>query len=108
MLSQRELRDRQEVSLPPFLRALTLDLPAKEIQQLARGLEAAQQENRLPLGARILGPIELKGAMARILIMAPNEVGEVLVTFIHEYQRRRSAAKKSLATLRIDPYSLTR
>jgi len=108
LLSQRELRDRQEVSLPPFLRALTLDLPAKEIQQLARGLEAAQQENRLPLGARILGPIELKGAMARIIIMAPNEVGEVLVTFIHEYQRRRSAAKKSLATLRIDPYSLTR
>ena len=108
LLAQRELRERQEVLLPPYVRALSLDIASSEINQLIRGLEIARDEKRLPVGARILGPIELKASLSRVLIMAPIDEGEALITFIHEYQRRRSAAKKTLATLRIDPYSLTR
>jgi primosomal protein N' (replication factor Y) len=108
LLSQRELRERDEVNLPPFVRALSLDADSSEIPQLLRGLEIARNENRLPESSRILGPIDLKNAQSRILIMAPVSVGEDLVKFIHEYQRRRSASKKTLSSLRIDPYSLTR
>jgi primosomal protein N' (replication factor Y) len=108
LLSQRELRERDEVHLPPYVRALSLDAESSEIPQLLRGLEIARDENRLPESSRILGPIDLKNAQSRILIMAPVSVGEDLVKFIHEYQRRRSASKKTLSSLRIDPYSLTR
>jgi primosomal protein N' (replication factor Y) len=108
LLSQRELRERDEVQLPPYVRALSLDADSSEIPQLLRGLEIARDENRLPESSRILGPIDLKNAQSRILIMAPVSVGEDLVKFIHEYQRRRSASKKTLSSLRIDPYSLTR
>jgi primosomal protein N' (replication factor Y) len=108
LLAQRELRERQEVHLPPYVRALSLDIAAGEVNQLIRGLEIARDEKRLPVDSRILGPVQLKGSLSRVLIMAPIDDGEALITFIHEYQRRRSAAKKTLATLRIDPYSLTR
>ena len=108
LLAQRELRERQEVLLPPYVRALSLDIASAEVNQLIRGLEIARDEKRLPIDSRILGPIELKGSLSRVLIMAPIDEGEALITFIHEYQRRRSAARKTLATLRIDPYSLTR
>lgn len=108
LLSQRELREREEVHLPPYVRALSFDGDSSEIPQILRGLHKARDENRLPSTARILGPIDLKSGQSRILIMAPVAVGEELVKFIHEYQRRRSASKKTLASLRIDPYSLTR
>ena len=108
LLAQRELRERQEVLLPPYVRALSLDIASAEVNQLIRGLAIARDEKRLPVDSRILGPIELKGSLSRVLIMAPIDEGEALITFIHEYQRRRSAARKTLATLRIDPYSLTR
>lgn len=108
LLSQRELRERGEVQLPPYVRALSLEAESSEIPQLLRGLQSARDENRLPISSRILGPIDMKNNQSRILIMAPVSDGEELVRFIHEYQRRRSASKKTLSTLRIDPYSLTR
>jgi primosomal protein N' (replication factor Y) len=108
LLSQRELRERQETELPPYVRALSLDIDSHESSQLLRGLERARDEGRLPVASRILGPIDIKGGKTRVLIMAPISSGEELVTFIHEYQRHRSASKKTLSSLRIDPYSLTR
>lgn len=108
LLSQRELRERGEVQLPPYVRALSLEAESSEIPQLLRGLQSARDENRLPISSRILGPIDMKNNQSRILIMAPVSDGEELVRYIHEYQRRRSASKKTLSTLRIDPYSLTR
>lgn len=108
LLSQRELREREEVALPPYVRALSLDADSSEIPQLLRGLQSAREEDRLPISSRILGPIDITNSQSRILIMSPVSFGEDLVKFIHEYQRRRSASKKTLATLRIDPYSLTR
>jgi primosomal protein N' (replication factor Y) len=108
LLAQRELREREEVQLPPYVRALSLEADSTEVPQLLRGLQSARDDNRLPLTSRILGPIDMKNNRSRILMLAPISDGEELVTFIHEYQRRRSASKKSLSTLRIDPYSLTR
>lgn len=106
LLTSRELREREDVLLPPFSRAVSLDILASESAQLVRALEVARTEGRLPAHCRILGPTRRKNGDDRVLILAPISDGDSLISLIHEYQRRRSISKKPLASLRIDPYSL--
>jgi len=108
LVSQQELRERLEVHLPPFNRALTLDADTDEMRNIVKGLESAQSQGRLPSSTRILGPLTIENAKSRIVITAPIQDGEILVDLVHEFQRRRSIARKPLATIRIDPYSMTR
>ena len=108
LVSQQELRERAEVHLPPYSRALTLDAESIEIRSIVKGLESAQSQGRLPASMRILGPLKMDGEKSRIVVTAPIQDGEKLVELVHEFQRRRSISKKTLASLRIDPYSLTR
>ena len=108
LISQRELRERLEVNLPPFTRAVTLDIAQSESLALIRGLKKAQEEGRLPISTQLLGPSVLKGDISRIVALTPLEDGEAFIELIHEFQRRRSSSKKTLATIRIDPYSLSR
>ena len=108
IVSQQELRERESVHLPPFSRALTMDAPTQDIQSIARGLESAKMQGRLPNSSSILGPLSLGESKSRIVVTCPIEDGEQLIGLIHEFQRRRSASKKVLSSLRIDPYSLTR
>ena len=108
LVSQKELRERQEVELPPFSRAITLDIDHAESQSLIRGLRKSQEEGRLPQSTRILGATQLKGETDRIILFTPLKDGEDVVKLLHEFQRRRSASKKSPASIRVDPYSLSR
>ena len=108
LISQRELRERLEVNLPPFTRAVTMDIAATESQSLLRGLKKAQDDSRLPESTQFLGPSQLKGDIDRIVVLVPLIDGEALISLLHEFQRRRSSSKKSLASIRIDPYSLSR
>jgi primosomal protein N' (replication factor Y) len=108
LISQRELRERLEVNLPPFTRAVTMDIAASESQSLFRGLKKSQEDSRLPESTQFLGPSQLKGDIDRIVLLAPLTDGEALISLLHEFQRRRSSSKKSLASIRIDPYSLSR
>ena len=108
LISQRELRERLEVHLPPFSRAITLDIANSESQSLLRGLRKSQEDGRLPVSTTILGPSQLKGETDRIVILTPLSDGEELISLLHEFQRRRSSSKKTLASIRIDPYSLSR
>lgn len=108
LISQRELRERLEVHLPPFTRAITLDIETSESQSLLRGLRKSQEDGRLPQSTIFLGPSQLKPGIDRIVALAPLVDGEALVSLLHEFQRRRSSSKKTLATIRIDPYSLSR
>ncbi|CAN2200419.1 PriA Primosomal protein N' (replication factor Y) - superfamily II helicase [Candidatus Nanopelagicaceae bacterium] len=108
LISQRELRERLEVNLPPFTRAVTLDISNSESQSLLRGLRKSQEEGRLPESTQLLGPSQLKGEIDRIVALTPLIDGEALIGLLHEFQRRRSSSKKALATIRIDPYSLSR
>jgi hypothetical protein len=78
-----------------------------EIMRLKKALETAKSEERLPASSRILGPIP-EGEKASLILTADVEVGEELISTIHEFMRRRSIAKKPLPSLRIDPYSLSR
>ena len=108
LISRRELQERIEASLPPFVRSISLDIDSSESATLVRALNKSRDEGRLPASTRILGPSTLNTATHRILLLAPLEDGEALVLLMHEFQRRRSATRKKLATLRIDPYSLSR
>ena len=108
LLAHRELEERRETELPPYAKAVSVDVAASEAQLLIRGFQAAKNDGRLPEALRILGPIQLKGEMQRILLLGRLEEAQSMVGLMHEYQRRRSASKKSLLTMRIDPYSITK
>ena len=108
LISRRELQERIEASLPPFVRSISLDIDSTESATLVRALNKSRDEGRIPASTRILGPSTLNTSTHRILLLAPLEDGEALVLLMHEFQRRRSATRKKLATLRIDPYSLSR
>ena len=108
LVSQQELRERLEVHLPPFTRALTLDIETSEMRNIVKGLESAKSQGRLPSSSRILGPVSISNEKSRIVVTAPIEDREILVDLVHEFQRRRSIASKPLATIRIDPYSISR
>ena len=108
LVSTKELQEREEASLPPYVRSVSLDIEVPEASTLIRALNKSREEGRLPKSTRILGPSSLSNGLARILLLTPLADGESLVTLIHEFQRRRSASKKKLASVRIDPYSLSR
>ena len=108
LLSQRQLADRKDVLLPPFAKSVSVDIPSAEASILIRGFETAKKDGRLSANTRILGPTQLKGELQRVLLLAPLHESKLLVSLIHEYQRRRSASKKTLLAMRIDPYSLTK
>lgn len=108
LLAHRELEERRETGLPPYAKAVSIDVEANETRQLIRGFQAAKEDGRLPSELRVLGPIQMKGEMQRIVLLGPLDDGQSLVSLLHEYQRRRSAAKKSLLVMRIDPYSITK
>jgi primosomal protein N' (replication factor Y) len=108
LMSSRELRERKEVALPPYSRAVTLDIEQSQSPTLVRGLKASVNDGRLPASTRILGPTEPRDGLSRILLLVEIERGQELIELIHEFQRKRSIAKKPLASLRIDPYSLSR
>ncbi|HEX7404495.1 MAG TPA: hypothetical protein VF307_01060 [Candidatus Nanopelagicaceae bacterium] len=104
---RKELQEREELSLPPYFRFITLELDTKEATSLQSGLLKAQSEGRISETVRINGPHDKGNARASISLSAPLDHGEGLVDFVHELQRRRNVSKKNLLALRVDPYSLS-
>lgn len=103
----RDLEERKSLSLPPYVRSAHLTLETSDVIRLKNALVTAIEEGRLPASTRILGPISARDKSALILTVDVSE-GDALLSTLHEFMRRRSAAKKTLPALRIDPYSLSR
>jgi primosomal protein N' (replication factor Y) len=103
----RDLDERRQLSLPPYVRSAHLTLETREVIRFKAALETAVEEGRLPQSTRILGPVPA-GEKSALILTVDVKDGESLVTTLHEFMRRRSAAKKTLPALRIDPYSLSR
>jgi primosomal protein N' (replication factor Y) len=101
-----ELEQRSALSLPPHVRSVVLGSSKDEVSRLKSALLKAQEESRIPRESKVLGPI-IDGDSASLILTAPSTEADLLVETIHEFIRRRSAAKKKLPSLRIDPYSLT-
>jgi primosomal protein N' (replication factor Y) len=105
-LISAELEQRKSLSLPPYVRSVVLGSSKDEVSRLKSALLKAQEESRIPRESKVLGPI-IDGESASLILTAPSADADLLVETIHEFIRRRSAAKKKLPSLRIDPYSLT-
>ena len=103
----RELEERQSLGLPPYVRIAHLTMDVSEITRLKSALSAARDDGRLPSTVKILGPIS-SGEKASLILSVDIAEGESLIATVHEFMRRRSASKKSMPALRIDPYSLSR
>ena len=104
---QRDLEERHSLGLPPYARIAHLTVNVSEVARLKSALTAAREDGRLPSIVKILGPIP-SGDKASLILSVDVAEGESLIATVHEFMRRRSAAKKSLPALRIDPYSLSR
>jgi primosomal protein N' (replication factor Y) len=103
----RDLEERRNLSLPPYVRSAHLTLETSEVTRFKGALCTALEEGRLPHSTRILGPVQ-RGDKSALILTVDVAEGEALLSTLHEFMRRRSAAKKTLPALRIDPYSLSR
>jgi primosomal protein N' (replication factor Y) len=104
---ERELQEREDLNLPPFTHTVELTMPKEEVTRFKSALIKSQEEGRLPSHMRILGPIA-KGEKSSIVLLSKPADSESVNLLVHEFMRRRSLTKKTLPSLRIDPYSLSR
>jgi primosomal protein N' (replication factor Y) len=103
----RDLEERKSLSLPPYARIAHLTMESSDITRLKSALLLSRDEGRLPASTKILGPIP-SGDKSSLILSVDTSESESLISTVHEFMRRRSASKKELPSLRIDPYSLSR
>ncbi|MEY4282541.1 MAG: hypothetical protein RL467_97 [Actinomycetota bacterium] len=103
---RRELSERLEIPLPPFVSSVVISGSAKEFTSLASGFRKAITDERIPTSVKVFGPIEIGKGEAKIVLYCPHQEGKALTIFLHELARKRSIAKKDYLKIRIDPYSL--
>ena len=103
---RRELAERMEIPLPPFVTSVVISGPTKDFTSIASGLRKAIDDLRLPGSVKVYGPTNLGKGLAKIVLYCPHIDSQALTIFLHELQRRRSIAKKEHLSIRIDPYSL--
>jgi len=106
MAIHQEMEEREALNLPPYVRVVKLTMEQSEIIRLQNALVAARDEERIPATAKILGPVST-GDKSSLILTVDLAQGDALISTIHEFMRRRSASKKVLPSLRIDPYSLS-
>jgi primosomal protein N' len=103
---RRELSERLEIPLPPYVSSVTISGEAKDFSVIASGLRKAVEDGRLPHEIKIFGPSEEGRNIAKIVMYCPREKRADLADFLLELTRKRSIAKKDFLTIRFDPYSL--
>jgi primosomal protein N' (replication factor Y) len=106
-LLSRELREREQAELPPYVHAIVLELATSESSDFVSGVKASISQGRVPNSTRILGPTQLDSENSRIILTVSRDQGQELFDFLVTYRRKRGLAKKSIPHMRIDPYTLT-
>ena len=106
-MAARELAERKEVALPPFVRAVLLETDSKDATGIVSGIRKAVFDKRLPSSVVVLGPSQRSGDVSRILLTCEISQSEEFLNFLHEFMRHRAITKKSKIFLRVDPYSLS-
>jgi len=106
IMNQRELAERLEIPLPPFVSTAVLSGLESEFTVLVAGLNKAVHDGRLAPSARIFGPINIGRGKSKIVLYFSVDDSKQVKLFLSELQRRRSIARKEPLSLRIDPYSL--
>lgn len=103
---KRELAQRAEISFPPSVNSAVMILPTTQASPLVTGINRAIADARLASDTRVLGPTKIDSESSKVVILSSSDSRGALTTFLHELMRRRSIARKSDSSLRIDPYSL--
>ncbi|MSO42800.1 MAG: hypothetical protein EXQ76_01010 [Candidatus Planktophila sp.] len=106
VMIRRELAERLEIPLPPFVSSFVISGAAKEFTSIAAGLRKAIIDERIPSSIKVFGPSDIGKSQAKIVLYCPQPDAKKLTIFLHELARRRSIAKKDYLRIRIDPYSL--
>lgn len=106
-LLARELREREQTQLPPYVHAVVLEFEISESATFISGLKSAISQGRLPDSVRVLGPTQLDGELSRVIVTVSRNQGQELFDFLVTYRRKRGLAKKSIPSMRIDPYTLS-
>lgn len=96
---QRMLKDLAEANLPPFSRYLLIK--SDETDRIYTGLIAASRENRIPRDTRVHN---LGNGVISIIYNLKS--AKSLLSFIYEFQKKRSLSGKAPVKLRVDPYLL--
>ncbi len=104
---KRELSELDSLNLPPFTRAVTIDVALKEASSITEGLKKALLDRRIPASTKILGPSIRSADVARILLTSSLAEFPQLTGFLCEYVKHRAVSKKDPIQVRIDPYSLS-
>lgn len=105
-LLKRDLAERRELNLPPYVTSAVLIVSEKESISIATGLRKAINDNRLPSSVQVFGPTPIAKSQWKIVLYCDHSEAGVLQSFLHELQKKRSVARKDLLTLRLEPYSL--
>ena len=103
---KRELAQRAEISFPPSVNSAVMILPTAQASPLVSGINKAISDARLASDTRVVGPTKIDSQSSKIVVLSSSDSRTALTAFLHELMRRRSIAKKSDSSLRIDPYSL--
>jgi primosomal protein N' (replication factor Y) len=103
---KRELTQRAEISFPPSVNSAVMILPTTQASPLVSGINRAITDARLASDTRVLGPTKIDSELSKVVVLSSSDSKAALTAFLHELMRRRSIAKKSDSSLRIDPYSL--
>ena len=103
---KRELLLRSEISFPPSVNSAVMILPTAQASPLVTGINRAISDARLASDTRVLGPTKIDSESSKVVVLSSSNSRMALTSFLHELMRRRSIAKKSDSSLRIDPYSL--
>ena len=103
---RRELGERLEIPLPPFVSSFVISGSAKDFTSIAAGFRKAIIDDRIPSSVKVFGPSDIGKAEAKIVLYCPQQDAKTLTLFLHELARKRSIAKKDYLRIRIDPYSL--
>jgi primosomal protein N' (replication factor Y) (superfamily II helicase) len=106
-LLTRELREREQTQLPPYVHAIVLEIASSESSTFLSGIRSSISESRLPSSTRILGPTSLDSEFSRIILTVSRDQGQELFDFLVTYRKKRGLAKKSIPRMRIDPYVLS-
>lgn len=104
---KRELSELESLNLPPFSRAVTIDVAIKEASSIAEGFKKALLDLRIPASTTVLGPSIRSTDVARILLTASLDDFAKLTNFLGDYVKHRAVTKKDPIQVRIDPYSLS-
>jgi primosomal protein N' (replication factor Y) len=106
-LLSRELREREQVHLPPIVHAIVLEIAHSDAPTLISGLNAAINDGRVPSSTRILGPTRVDDEKSRVILTVSRDDGQNLFDFLVMYRKKRGIARKSIPQMRIDPYALS-